>query len=529
MKAFTTQAEPMIVPSVPSSGATSRSRWHRSAVIGGAAWVLALATAAATGRLIPWLDSLAPALFLLAPLVLVPLGLGVVATPERQARNLGLWQAAARLQLPAALILLGSFALPAGGLAAGLAVLWLIFTSLIALLGLLDLRRREEWCVNAGLIYLAVGGAWATLSRLGMQPLGFSHLIVLATAIHFHYAGFVLPLLAGLAGRELRDRTSRLAAAGVVVGVPLVAAGITLSAFDNFLLEWLASWLLAAVCLVVAALQLRLAFRAARPACRLLFAVSGLSLFAAMLLAAVYGLGRYCGVLWLDIPQMLPLHGAVNALGFALPGLLAWTLLERREQRMQLVLRFLGQRPRLDEWEAAPFWPGVDLPPGPGDYRDVHEREVAAEGPGEPAAHGPFRRLADAVLGFDVFPPGLVTAVLRRKPVDVGDTVGVCYHFLPGLDLFFAARVVDRFDGPAGPLWRTGFTYRTLRGHPELGEETFCVEKDLATGRVRVALRSWSRRAMWLARAAGPVGRRLQLQAGRAALDHLEHIAKSHR
>jgi uncharacterized protein (UPF0548 family) len=92
--------------------------------------------------------------------------------------------------------------------------------------------------------------------------------------------------------------------------------------------------------------------------------------------------------------------------------------------------------------------------------------------------------------------------------------------------LFFAARVVDRFDGPDGGLWRTGFTYRTLAGHPELGEETFSVEKDLATGRVRVALRSWSRPGTWFTRLGRPAMRRLQRFANAAALDHLEAAAR---
>ena len=50
-----------------------------------------------------------------------------------------------------------------------------------------------------------------------------------------------------------------------------------------------------------------------------------------------------------------------------------------------------------------------------------------------------------------------------------------------------------RIDG----VWHTGFKYRTLTGHPELGEETFSVEKDLATGSVVAALRSWSRAGGW--------------------------------
>jgi hypothetical protein len=193
---------------------------------------------------------------------------------------------------------------------------------------------------------------------------------------------------------------------------------------------------------------------------------------------------------------------------------------------MDILWTALGQEPALERWERRPFWPGVDRGPGPGDRRGAYERTVAVESPGLPEPAGPFRHLAGAVGRFEVFPPLLVTGVLRRRPVEPGDTVGICYHLVWGLDLFFAARVVACFDEPAGDTWRAGFTYRTLVGHPVLGEETFSVEKHLATGRVRAALRSWSRPGILLARALAPALGLFQAHAGRAALDHLGRMAR---
>src|SRR5207245_127207 len=115
----------------------------------------------------------------------------------------------------------------------------------------------------------------------------------------------------------------------------------------------------------------------------------------------------------------------------------------------------------------------------------------------------------------------LVRGVLARSPVELGDTVGISYQVIAGVRLFFAARVVAREDGASDGLWRTGFTYRTLAGHPELGEESFVVEKDLATGEVRVALRSWSRAGSWWIRVGAPVMRLAQRRASQAALVHL--------
>jgi uncharacterized protein (UPF0548 family) len=194
---------------------------------------------------------------------------------------------------------------------------------------------------------------------------------------------------------------------------------------------------------------------------------------------------------------------------------------------MQILIRLFGMKPRLERWEGKAFSAGVENGPGPRDSRDSYERQVAVESPGEPERAGPFRRVADAIWRYAIFPPSYVTPILRRAPVEVGDAVGICYHFFPGIDFFFAARVIARFDGQEGSLWRAGFTYRTLHGHPETGDETFSVEKDLATGVIRIALRSWSRPGLFLTRLGYPFTRRTQRRASHAALDHLQSAASA--
>ena len=136
--------------------------------------------------------------------------------------------------------------------------------------------------------------------------------IVLLTAIHFHYAGFVLPLLTGLAARTLGGAAARTAALGVVAGVPLVAAGITATQLGlGPWLECLAAWFTAGAGLVTAWLHLRLAAQPAwRGMVRSLWAMAGLSLGGSMILAAVYGGRGYAAVVWLDIPWMRALHGS---------------------------------------------------------------------------------------------------------------------------------------------------------------------------------------------------------------------------
>src|SRR5262249_54537538 len=135
-----------------------------------------------------------------------------------------------------------AFLTPAGTLAALLASGWLLLAGLAALSGLLRLlarrnARADELCIDAGLLYLPVGAVWLLFSRAGLSPLGFGDTIVILTAVHFHYAGFAAPILAGLAGRWIAAVRPvlwplfRLVAVGVIAGIALVAAGITLARF----------------------------------------------------------------------------------------------------------------------------------------------------------------------------------------------------------------------------------------------------------------------------------------------------------
>ncbi|WAL68444.1 DUF1990 domain-containing protein [Amycolatopsis cynarae] len=62
-------------------------------------------------------------------------------------------------------------------------------------------------------------------------------------------------------------------------------------------------------------------------------------------------------------------------------------------------------------------------------------------------------------------------------------------------------RVISVIDEPD----RRGFVYGTLPGHPECGEEAFLLERGV-DGRVRFAIRAFSRPAGLLARLAGPLG-----------------------
>lgn len=299
----------------------------RSAWIGGIIWLATLAWRHPSPLVPEW----GAAMLLLAPLVLVPLTLRLVEPDGTWIILRAVWRMAVLLQLPAAILLLPAFFLPQGIIAAALALPWLITTLLIAFTGILRIRLLRsrmlaEISINVGLLYIAVGGVWLWLDRLGARPLQFEAIIVLLTAIHFHYAGFLLPLFTGLAGRERQERTAKLAALGVIIGVPLVALGITATQLGfNPGFEALAALFTSFAGILAAALHMRMALRQHSLGVKILFMLCGLALAFGMIQAMLYGLRFYLVLEWLAIPWMRALHGTANALGFGLLGVLGWS------------------------------------------------------------------------------------------------------------------------------------------------------------------------------------------------------------
>ena len=248
----------------------------------------------------------------------------MLALPDRQGKNSTLLLWLIRIQPFAALALVGSFALPPGSVAAALALPWLLFTFCAGLYGLLrhlphGFVDAGEVCLDAALLFLPVGGIWLMASRLGLPLMGFQEPIVLLTAVHFHFAGFAACLLTGLSGRlGLPRRLYRLIVCGVLAGIPLLALGIAFApvlevisalvfalSLSGLALLWLSRW-------------------AQLGPGRYLLALSAASVLVSMGFALSYALSEFLGLVWVPIPVMVQNHGALNAIGFALLGLLAF-------------------------------------------------------------------------------------------------------------------------------------------------------------------------------------------------------------
>lgn len=253
----------------------------------------------------------------LAMVVVVPLGLGRLETaglaPLRR-----LWPALGAVAGAALL-------LPRGPLAVLLVTPYAAACGAATACGLRRLvhRRRlttRELAAATATTSLSVAALSLVAERAGVELLGFSLAVHGLTVAHFHYAGFAAALLAGMTAHRVPTGATRSAAVAVPVGTAIVAVG-----------HFTGRWTELAGALVLTAGLLATSWAAARSvAPRLEPIPRGLLLVAAsatpvtMLLAVHFALGRATGLPHLTIPETAATHGALNAVGVGLCGLLAW-------------------------------------------------------------------------------------------------------------------------------------------------------------------------------------------------------------
>lgn len=302
-------------------------RWsYGSAIVGSTAWILLLFV------LSPMTTSIAAieALLLFGVLVVVALTLPFALTDTENEFIRRLHVVAVRIQPVAAFAAAGAFLLSPGLSSALLTLPWLGFAGLTALIGATRFLHRRTLepaalCIDAGLVYIPVGAGWLFLSRMRAQPLGFSDLIVVLTAVHFHYAGFVAPIVAGLTGRRIRSTLLFTPiAAGVIAGPPLIAVGITFSPLIEIIAVVVFAGSLIGLALLmlvglVPVVQTRLS--------QTLVVISSLSLLVTMIAAGAYGFSTFTGRFVVTIPRMVQIHGVLNAFGFALCSIVAWHMI----------------------------------------------------------------------------------------------------------------------------------------------------------------------------------------------------------
>ncbi|MGF7528944.1 YndJ family protein [Bacillus paralicheniformis] len=219
--------------------------------------------------------------------------------------------------------------------------IWLCYTGMIALYGVLRLWERggkglEEASIDSGLLYLPFGGGWLFAYTLNLQVMDFSPLIVLLTAVHFHYSAFLIPIFNGMLGRKLKKKgLFYTAVTWLIMLSPLfIAVGISFSkTIDVFAVALYLAAIYGSGFLVSIA-----AFK--NSAARRFVIFSSFTLMITIAFSLIYSYGVYRGRPTFTIQEMIWIHGLVNAFGVIIPALTGWRLespepdCERRQGEM---------------------------------------------------------------------------------------------------------------------------------------------------------------------------------------------------
>jgi hypothetical protein len=230
----------------------------------------------------------------------------------------------------AAVVASVSFLVPKGLLSAGLCVPWVLVCVAVGLEKVGNPRTLVARLVYLlPHAYLVFGAGWLVISRYGGRPLDFPSVIVELTAVHFHYAGFVAPVIIALTrSHQARARGQFLVALILSLAAsPLTAIGFVYSATIGavgavtFMLA-LFVWSVMTMVVLVPEIEGRE---------RALMLVAAGSVLVSMTLAAIYSIGVAAGEAWIEIPTMARTHGVLNAIGFSLCGAGAWLLVTDRK------------------------------------------------------------------------------------------------------------------------------------------------------------------------------------------------------
>ena len=280
---------------------------------------------------------LASWILLLAMFVLCPMALRLQQRGDAEDRLLKM---AIRFQPVAAVAAVAAILQPAGTWAALAAVPWFALTLLLAGRGGWQLcrgawRSPARLASALGLLLVPIGGAWFVMWRYGAWPGGFSERIAQLTAVHFHYAGFLLLQIAAQIFASCRRRSSRAAAGMLALAIVfftlLLAVGITASPG----IEIFSAWALAISVTILGGWQLRRAWvslnvggsvSGSMRVSASCWVLSTIFLWCGLGLAATFAYGEYVGTPLLTIEQMIPLHGLAMSVGFTLLSLTGWIL-----------------------------------------------------------------------------------------------------------------------------------------------------------------------------------------------------------
>lgn len=185
---------------------------------------------------IPYYDQ-TERIILFAVFVVVPLTLYRVIESAKQKPLFLLKLLVSQIPI-GAMALAVSFLLSPGIVAGLLSIPWGFVTVWIAVTGAFLFIKRSanfaEVSKGIGFLYISIGGIWVVAHQFGVPLLGFQGHIMLLTVNHFHYAGFVAPVLFGfLHDSPWKSSLSRIMVVLGGIAPILIALGITYSPLLN--------------------------------------------------------------------------------------------------------------------------------------------------------------------------------------------------------------------------------------------------------------------------------------------------------
>ena len=271
-------------------------------------------------------------LFLLAPLVIGPLGLELAhSLGGKDIVPLAIRRGSQVVATVAACV---SMTIPPGRTAALLALIWFLQCAVLTYSYLGHWHKNcptSSRIADLAFVDLLLGAAWLVVSRASWRPLSFQEPIILLTAVHFHYSGFATALLASATLRSFETRGTdarslRLLLVTMVLLPFAVAAGFVFSP----LLRFAAAVALSLGVTAMAVVWLRLSRHFESVHARFFLRLAACAVIAALSLSTVYAASEHFAKQWITVPRMANTHGVLNSLGFVLLGLLAWLTEQRR-------------------------------------------------------------------------------------------------------------------------------------------------------------------------------------------------------
>ncbi len=167
-------------------------------------------------------------------------------------------------------------------------------------------------------------------------------------------------------------------------------------------------------------------------------------------------------------------------------------------------------------------------------FIDSYQAILAVEPSGEPLPTGPFMKAKESLTRYQFTDPKLITAVYDPDQPLIGRNMLMFGHFA-NFTFTFGVRVTAVVDeiqtndqGQRVNVW--GYSYRTLKGHFEIGQIHFQINKNQSTGEVTFNIDAYSkpdRIPNWFFRTGFKIfGRRLQKYFAKSSIERLQRLAK---